>query len=153
MILKHGFDLDENLIVSGNFGFSSGKEAVRILLDERKAQFDAIVSSNDYMALGIIDEMQVRGRFAADVVPVTGFDDIQESRKTKLTTVRQPVYDLGRHAAEVIIRNLNGENIKAIPFSLLNLLSGNHADVFPGAFQLRTMAARIFSGIYFHRIT
>lgn len=112
MILKHGFDLDENLIVSGNFGFSSGKEAVRILLDERKAQFDAIVSSNDYMALGIIDEMQVRGRFAADVVPVTGFDDIQESRKTKLTTVRQPVYDLGRHAAEVIIRNLNGENIK-----------------------------------------
>ncbi len=111
MLNEHGLTFEEKLIVSGNFAFSSGKEAVRILMDERKVPFDAIVSANDYMALGMIDEMQFRGRFAADVIPVTGFDDIMESRKTKLTTVRQPIYDLGLFAAGLITRCMNGEKV------------------------------------------
>ncbi len=111
MLISHGITFDKNLIVNGNFAFNSGKEAVKILLDERKTVFDAIVSANDYMALGIMDEMQIRGRFGADSIPITGFDDIPESRKANLTSVRQPIYKLGQFSAELLDRCLNGEDV------------------------------------------
>mgnify|MGYP001488417434 FL=1 len=47
----HGIPYDENLVVQGTFLVESGAAAARILIDERKADFDAIIAANDGMII------------------------------------------------------------------------------------------------------
>ena len=70
-----------------------GQECVRVLLDERKVQFDALIASNDNMALAAMEELQSRGLRVPYDVAVCGFDDAIEALTSTppLTTVRQPL--------------------------------------------------------------
>jgi phosphoserine phosphatase RsbU/P len=109
-LAAHQLELDPALVESGNFWVDSGAGAMQRLLD-RGATFDAVVVANDYMALGAMDVLRSRGvRVPHDVV-VTGFDDIPSARITgpSLTTVRQPLQQLGRLAVENIWRQLDGQ--------------------------------------------
>jgi len=49
---EHGIPFDPELVAPGNFYFETGAEAVKLFLDQRKVSFDAIVASNDAMAMG-----------------------------------------------------------------------------------------------------
>ena len=108
-----GFGLrpPEASVVVGDWQYESGVEAVRILLDERAASFDAIVAANDPMAAGVIDGLRARGLRVPRDVAVMGFDDVAEARYSAppLTTVRQPLEEQGRLAVEVLLRRLRGE--------------------------------------------
>ena len=84
-----------------------GQECVRVLLDERKVQFDGLIASNDNMALAAMEELQSRGlRVPYDVI-VCGFDDAVEALTSTppLTTVRQPLHEMGRLAVEALSAN------------------------------------------------
>ncbi len=105
---------DENLIYEGDFSIDSGKKAIIELLDKRKADFDAIVSSNDFMALGIMNEIKSRGKISSDFIPITGFDDIDYCKSVNLTSVRQPTYNQAWTAAELLLRNIRGEEIPQV---------------------------------------
>jgi response regulator RpfG family c-di-GMP phosphodiesterase/DNA-binding LacI/PurR family transcriptional regulator len=110
---EHSIPFNSDLVCSGDFYVGSGIRAVSLLLDERKVSFDALVSSNDLMALEAMRELQKRGIDVPYDVIVTGFDDIEESRfaRPALTTARQPLFDQGKKAIELIIAKLEGEKI------------------------------------------
>ncbi|MCP4395714.1 MAG: substrate-binding domain-containing protein [bacterium] len=92
-----------------------GTEATRVLLDERRLQakhdFEAIVTFNDNMALGAIEELQRRGIQVPYDVAVLGFDNSKEAdfRTIPLTTVAIPWYEQGKQAAEILLEQLIGQ--------------------------------------------
>jgi len=108
--------LNEKLVVQGNFLKNSGKEAVKILLDEREEDIDLIIGSNDYTALGVIEELQERGINVPDDIAVIGFDNIIEGRycKPRLTTINQPVFNMGYKAINLLYKKLNNKDDKDI---------------------------------------
>lgn len=87
-------------------GFAAGQK-IRAL-DEVP---DAFFSCNDYMAIGAMAALQQAGFRIPEDVAMAGFDDIPSARYNtpSLTTVRVPVYDLGRQAAERLLKLLHAE--------------------------------------------
>ncbi|MBN1798692.1 MAG: substrate-binding domain-containing protein [Spirochaetales bacterium] len=108
--------LKPDLIIPGDFVYGSGQRAVSILLDERKADVDAIIGANDLTAIGAIEALQARGIKVPEQIKVVGFDNIEEGRliKPKLTTISQPVYSLGYKAVMLMKHWLAGEEIAEI---------------------------------------
>lgn len=78
----------------------------------------ALVCSNDQMALGVLDVLRLYGIRVPDDVIVTGFDGIEAGRQSepRLTTVHQPMVDLGRAAVRALLSRL--ENRDQPPISL-----------------------------------
>lgn len=93
----------------GEYTFESGREAMKQLLD-RSLPLDAVISSNDSMALGAMEVLRERGLRIPQDIAITGFDDTDEGRQSlpPLTSVYQSVYDLGKNAAEMLLAGLNG---------------------------------------------
>ncbi|MFO7740937.1 MAG: LacI family DNA-binding transcriptional regulator [Anaerolineae bacterium] len=101
---------DESLIVVGELTERSGHEvAARILT--RNPRPDAIVACNDLMALGAISAAREFGFAVGRDVAVTGFDDVPLAAHAHppLTTVRQPIYTIGRRICRMLIHLLRDE--------------------------------------------
>lgn len=91
---------------TGGFTEAGGEQAVRSLLTQRTPR--AIVCGNDEMAVGALNALRAaRLRVPSDVA-VTGFDDIAASRHVRpaLTTVHQPMRELGERAVQVLLGRL-----------------------------------------------
>lgn len=106
---RHGIAFDPALVTIGDFTAPSGAHGARVLCNERKTHFDAIVAANDLMALGAMEALQALGFDVPRQVGVAGFDDIDEARfaSPPLTTVRQPLAESGRQAARIVIAMLD----------------------------------------------
>jgi serine phosphatase RsbU (regulator of sigma subunit) len=141
---SHGITPDDHLIIQGDFSREAGENAVKILL-ENEYKFDALVAANDDMALGALKAFQENHIRVPDEVMVVGFDDIEESSFTAppLTTVRQPLGEMGARAIEVIHDCLQGSKISGtivVPASLVARQSC-------GCFRHHEMEQKLFSGI------
>jgi DNA-binding LacI/PurR family transcriptional regulator len=84
----------------------------------------AIVAMSDILALGILDHLNAHGVDVPGEMTVVGFDDIPESRliRPQLTTVSQPGFDKGRHAADCLmnlIAGTDGPDHVVLPASLV----------------------------------
>jgi DNA-binding LacI/PurR family transcriptional regulator/signal transduction histidine kinase len=112
----HGVRPPDAWLAAGDFQYDSGVDAVRRLLDEENADFEAIVVANDQMALGVIDALRARGKRVPRDVAVMGFDDIREAAYSAppLTTVRQPLHGQGRLGVEVLLQRLRGDPVGEI---------------------------------------
>jgi DNA-binding LacI/PurR family transcriptional regulator/serine phosphatase RsbU (regulator of sigma subunit) len=106
---------DPALELFGRFSTEIAMQAMLDLLD-RQIEFEAVVAANDLMAFGALDALLSRGISVPDRIAVTGFDDLQESQYTipPLTTVRQPLYELGYRAVELLLARLQGEDLPMI---------------------------------------
>ncbi|UCF95881.1 MAG: substrate-binding domain-containing protein [Spirochaetaceae bacterium] len=106
---EEGIPFDEKLAANGDFIRRSGADAARTLL-LRGVAFDALFCMNDRMAFGALDTLQERGLRVPEDVSVIGFDGIEESRYVSppLTTVLQPLNELGASAVEMLVGVLNG---------------------------------------------
>jgi len=84
-----------------------GYEATRKLLASRKP-FTALFAFNDISAMGAIRALRKAGLRVPSDVSVVGFDDIQSAayQNPALTTVRQPLREMGRIAAETLLRRI-----------------------------------------------
>ena len=80
----------------------------------------AIVGFNDKVAVGALAAAAARGRRVPADLSVTGFDDIDLAQATTppLTTVRQPLQEMGRIAVSLIIRLLDGHQVEALHIEL-----------------------------------
>ena len=89
---------------SGNYLAVGGARVVNRLIDERALLPRAIACANDQTALGVMYSLAARGIDVPGDVAVTGFDDIPVARhlRPQLTTVRQPIQDLGATAFEIL---------------------------------------------------
>jgi len=90
-----------------------GAEAIRVFLDERGAQFDAIVSASDTFALGALPALHARGISVPEQVSVVGFDDRPASRALTppLTTLKISMRERGRQALAMVLARLDGEQL------------------------------------------
>lgn len=113
VLTEYGLQIDPDLVATGDFTSPSGAEAIRLLLDERKVNFEAVAAANDHMAIGAIEELRKRGIHVPHDMIVTGFDDIEEASATipALTTAQQPIAELGKRAAEALLTVLSGEPV------------------------------------------
>ena len=113
VLADSGLSFDPRLTLTGDFTRGSGARAIRELFDERQIPLDAVdavVCSNDYMAFGAIEELLRRQIPVPERMPVVGFDDIAGARtfRPPLTTVRQPLAELGRQGARRLFDLLEG---------------------------------------------
>lgn len=99
-----GISLDASLVMPGDFNFESGLEAGHALL-ARADRPTAVFAANDDMAAGVLMAAHRMGLEIPRDVSIVGFDDSELAEKMwpALTTVRQPLLELGRHAARQII--------------------------------------------------
>jgi LacI family transcriptional regulator len=100
--------------VHGDFSEASGSAAARALL-ARGAQPEAVVCANDQMAIGLMREFRRSGVDVPGRVAVTGFDDIYPARLTDppLTTVSQPLRELGTRAARRLLDRIGAATLPA----------------------------------------
>lgn len=97
-------DYRDDYVVNGDLNPSSGARMTHHLLDEFP-QISAIVACNDLMALGAMKAIQERHLVVGTDVAVTGFDDIPsaEHASPSLTTIRQPIFEIGERLVEMLI--------------------------------------------------
>ena len=109
---RHNIKIDPAFVASGDFKEQAGCDAARRWLESKQLP-EAIVAANDEMAVGVLQVLQDQGVRVPDDVAVVGFDDIDiaGSMLPSLTTVRQPLYDLGKRAAELVCSKLAGEKV------------------------------------------
>lgn len=83
----------------GDWTPASGEREIQRLLEARDP-FTAVVCANDHMAFGVLRALQAAGRRVPEDVAVVGFDNAPMARhiSPSLTTVRQPIYQLGAQA-------------------------------------------------------
>jgi DNA-binding LacI/PurR family transcriptional regulator len=107
---RAGRPVREDLVVPGEFTIGSGFDAMSALLSEHP-EVDAVFAASDQMALGAIRAIEQAGRRAGTDVLVAGFDDIPEAAHSRpaLTTVRQPIPDLGATMVERLLRRIEGD--------------------------------------------
>lgn len=101
---EHGLEPDPALVEPGNFDEEGGFAAGLRLLD-RTDDVTAVFAANDFTAVGILAACRERGVVVPEDLSVIGFDGIALARYTAptLTTIAQPIYELGRRAGEVLI--------------------------------------------------
>jgi LacI family transcriptional regulator len=107
---KFNISLDPSYIKQGDLTQKSGFELGSALLD-LPVKPTAVVACNDLMAFGVMSAVQERGLVVGEDVSVTGFDDIPMSEfvHPPLTTVHQPVYEIGRRVCEMLVGMIRDE--------------------------------------------
>lgn len=111
---EKGIPFDPALVVPGDFTLPSGISSVRMLmnlLEKKNTTIDVLVAANDEMALGAVLELKHRGLRVPEDIAVTGFDDIDEVQYAlpPFTTVKQPLYEMGRKGAVKVFDMLAGK--------------------------------------------
>jgi DNA-binding LacI/PurR family transcriptional regulator len=106
------------LVAYGDFSEDSGEIAMRKLL-ARSPKLDAVFAASDLMAIGALRVLRAAGRRVPDDVALIGFDDSHAARLAhpQLTTVRQPMEEIGRSLARLLIHEVR--NPGEIPASLI----------------------------------
>jgi LacI family transcriptional regulator len=106
-------EIDPALIVEGNYHEASGMMAMNRLFDTHQ-QFTAVFAANDLSAYGARLALYRKGIRVPDDISLVGFDDLPGSSYTTppLTTIRQPLYDMGRIATGALLRLINGEAVQ-----------------------------------------
>lgn len=111
----HGLQVNEAWVADGDFTFKSGVEAAsKILTGDNMPS--AIFASNDDMAAGVVSVAGRKGLSVPNQLSVAGFDDTPLARILwpQLTTIKQPIYDMGHRAAELLIHPPEqGERLKS----------------------------------------
>jgi DNA-binding LacI/PurR family transcriptional regulator len=102
--------LDASLVENGDFTVASGAAAMTRLLCAHP-DLDAVFAASDSMAAGALRALQAAGRSVPGDVAVVGFDDHVLARLTspQLTTVAQPIKQLGAEMAKMLISLIDGE--------------------------------------------
>ena len=112
-----------DLVVESDFSIESGEAAAASLLDlpERPT---AIFGFNDNVAIGALRAAEARGLTVPDDLSVVGFDDSEQSGLVTpaLTTVRQPLAEMGRMAVSLLMRLLDHQRVEAMNIELATRL-------------------------------
>jgi DNA-binding LacI/PurR family transcriptional regulator len=106
-LTAHGLAIDSTLIQPGDWEFEGGNVAATNLLALDNLP-TAIFAANDLMALGAICAIQDDGLNVPDDVAIVGYDNREFARivRPKITTVSMPVYEMGRTAAELLLKQI-----------------------------------------------
>ncbi|MEU3266675.1 LacI family DNA-binding transcriptional regulator [Streptomyces bacillaris] len=106
-----GLPPDERLIAPADFTEEGGARAMRELL-ARRPDLDAVFAASDVMAAGARQVLREAGRRIPEDVALIGFDDSVVARHMHppLTSVRQPIEEMGRRMAELLLEEIAGRS-------------------------------------------
>ena len=106
-------------VVDSNLSFDGARE-LAVELFEKYPQTDGIIACNDIVAVAILHEALRIGKKVPEELQIIGFDDISISELTypALSTIRQPAYEMGYKAAEILIKKINQETLKNNDYKL-----------------------------------
>lgn len=127
-----GVRLDDELLREGDFYHESGFKSGRAMLAAAEPP-TAILASSDQMALGVYEAVRQHGLRVPDDVSVVGFDDLPEVRWSSppLTTVRQPLAEMGALAARTVLRLAAGDEVDSPRIELATTLISRESTTKP----------------------
>lgn len=104
---------NDSLVHDGKFLVQRAYEAVEHMISEQNVP-TAIFATSDDMAVGAMNALVDNGFKVPEDVSVVGFYDTKLSSlfRPKLTTVKQPIYDMGAVAIRLLIKLIKGEEIQ-----------------------------------------
>ncbi|GAE25815.1 catabolite control protein A [Halalkalibacter wakoensis JCM 9140] len=107
-----GLSFDEQLVVIGDYTYDSGIDAMKSFL-ELENRPSVIFASTDEMALGVIHGAQDHGLSIPDDIEVLGFDNTRLATMVRptLSTVVQPMYDIGAVSMRLLTKLMNKEEV------------------------------------------
>lgn len=107
---NHGVQLSKDMLISGEFVYSKGVFAARKLLSSSPRP-TAIFCCNDTMAFAVMQVAAEMGISVPKELSVMGFDDVEMAAETqpKLTTVKQPIDDIGRMGVRQLFKQIDSK--------------------------------------------
>lgn len=102
------------LYTADNLEFDSGRYALRTLLEQDDLP-TAIFAVSDILAIGLMNEAQQNGLKIPESISVIGFDNVAFAKmfNPRLTTIAQPMYEMGEMAARMLINKINGDKVES----------------------------------------
>lgn len=106
-------NIDYEVISMNALSFQEGMLRAQEIF-EKYSDADGIIASNDMTATAVLHEALRRGKSIPDEIQIIGFDDIIQSSLLfpSLSTIRQPIYDMGREAAKLLIKLIRKEAVE-----------------------------------------
>jgi LacI family transcriptional regulator len=114
---------DPELVIEGDFTIEGGEASATLLLEKPNPP-TAIFAFNDNMAIGVLRVARARGLRVPEDLSVIGFDDSEQSAivTPALTTVRQPLAEMGRMAVSLLLRLLENQRVEGLNVELATRL-------------------------------
>ncbi len=110
ILSKNNLSLNPDLLKFGDFHTEDGYQSMQEILELPESEWPAAVfAASDNQAIGVLQAMEEEGLTAPDDIAVVGYDNIELAKYLKLTTIWQPMYQLGHLSIEVLLKAINGE--------------------------------------------
>jgi LacI family transcriptional regulator, repressor for deo operon, udp, cdd, tsx, nupC, and nupG len=109
-LLEHDIGVENVLIQEGDHSVESGFNQMNKFLALNQTP-TAIFAANDSMAMGAVKAVKAQGLRVPEDVAVVGFDNIQFSEifEPALTTIAQPLIEMGKRSMELLLKQIKGE--------------------------------------------
>lgn len=110
---SEGVKIKDDLVIHGDYTQSKAEDLTRRLL-KNKTKFDGVFAANDLSAVGVVNVLLQSGVSVPSDVKVVGFDDspVASRNQPSITTIRQPIRELGAEVAASLLAILGGEEVE-----------------------------------------
>jgi DNA-binding LacI/PurR family transcriptional regulator len=107
---QYQLEPNPNLITTSSWNRQAGYEAALHLLKLPESQRpDAIFAASDIQALGVLAAAKTQNLNVPQDISVAGYDGIEMSEILDLTTIQQPIAEMGRLAVQLLLKKIKGE--------------------------------------------
>jgi diguanylate cyclase (GGDEF)-like protein len=126
-LADHGLGFDPGHEIPGILYVESGIAAARHIAENLRGSIDGVLAANDYMAMGMMEELSRLGITVPEELAVAGFDDFEATlaKPVPLTTIRQPARAQGRAALEACLQVVAGKTVADIVMPARLILRGS----------------------------
>ena len=111
-MVKGGFKVREELILQGDYTSATARDLTIGAL-KKGVKFDGIFAANDLSAISAMEVLKDQGIDVPEQIKIVGFDDspIASGSSPSITTIRQPIRELGSEVALSLLAILDGEEV------------------------------------------
>ncbi len=109
----YGLPWDDKMLYEGDYTYAAGLDGIDYLSDR---DFTAVFAFNDLMAYGVYNGLAKYSLSVPEDVSVVGYDDhfLSSIISVPLTTIRQPIYEMGKEAARILIYKTEHPDTKPV---------------------------------------
>ncbi len=112
----HNIPIDPELIIEGSFFIESGLNAGKIIYETRKVEAEAILCSNDDMAIGFMQYCIDKGISIPDQIKIIGFDNVREIQfsMSPLASIEQSYQTVTELAVKLLMEHWEGKAVDSV---------------------------------------